>query len=59
MTNVKLIALMGKPKYLQEGLSHCLFIHYKPHIDWTGIEPRVFIVRGPVTDCLSHDMALS
>lgn len=41
------MTLMGKPKYLEESVSHCLLIYHKPHIDWLGIEPRVFIVRGP------------
>jgi hypothetical protein len=29
----------GKPKYSGKNLSQCHFVHNKPHMDWTGIEP--------------------
>ena len=37
----------GKTKVQSESMSNCLFVHHKPHIDWPGIGPRAFIVRGP------------
>lgn len=29
----------GKPKYWEEDLFQCRFIHCKSHVDWPGIEP--------------------
>jgi hypothetical protein len=29
----------GKPKYSENNLCQCHFIHRKSHMDWSGIEP--------------------
>ena len=29
----------GKQQYSEENRSHCYFVHHKPHMDITGVQP--------------------
>jgi len=36
---------MGKPKYSEQNLFHCDFVHHKSHMDCSGIKPFINRVR--------------
>jgi hypothetical protein len=36
----------GKPKYSEENLSHCHFVHDISQVQWPGIEPVVTTITA-------------